>query len=1143
MAKFDISLDDKYDLSKDRVYITGTQALIRLCLEQSSRDRAKGLKTGGFITGYRGSPVGAVDFQFNAAEKHLAPNDIKFEAGLNEDLAATALWGAQQAELRGDGAFDGVFGMWYGKGPGVDRSGDAFRHANLAGTSPHGGVLLVMGDDHTCESSTTAHQSEYGLVDAQIPILNPATVTDILEYGLYGWALSRYAGVWCGLKAVKENIESSGSFDVNLNHINPIEPDDFDMPDGGLNIRLNDHPTVQETRLHQHKLDAVRAWVRANKLNKITHEAPFAKLGVIAAGKSYLDVLQAFDELGIDDSAMKKFGIRVMKLAMTWPLEPESIKEFAKGLKQIIVVEEKRGLIEDQLRAILYDQPKHPSVVGKKNEAGSTLFPAQLALNPVHIASEIGARLPKSTRAISARLQDISQRLEEERADLPVQRGVSFCAGCPHNSSTKVPDGARSFAGIGCHYMAQIMDRGVEGYTHMGAEGANWIGEARFSTRDHAFQNIGDGTYNHSGIQAIRAAIGSGVNMTYKVLYNDAVAMTGGQTNDGGLDAGRIAAELLAAGVSKLVYVTEDPGRIDQTKIPGGVNVHHRDELMRIQKEMQSVKGISVILYDQTCATEKRRRRKRGLMADEPKRVFINSEVCEGCGDCGVQSNCVAIQPLETPLGRKRKIDQNACNKDFSCLNGFCPSFVTLEGAEPRVQKTDLSNLPDIPEPANKPLLNDPYSILINGIGGTGVVTVGAIVGMAAHLEGYASGLIDMAGLAQKGGSVFSHVKLAKTPQEVKAIRVRSASADLLLGCDLLISSTNAALTTLHETKSHAVVNSHEQLPGDFARSRDFKLPHDLMEERIKRAVAPDQSAFVNATAIATQLLGDSIGANMFMLGVAYQRGLVPLSASGILRALELNGVAVEMNQNAFRLGRLWQEDADVVLALLPNIQPAQEDRLDSIVADRSARLTAYQNEALAKRYQALVKRAAENHEELGMAVARYYFKLLAYKDEYEVARLYTDGDFAKALDEQFAAKGAMKLHLAPPIFSRKDPLTNRPIKKAYGPWILRAMGLLAKGKVLRGTALDIFGYGAERKAERALIGDYEKLIERLIGSWGSLDVECALELASLPNEIRGFGPVKEASIAEAEARKTQLLERLNAQDNIDQIGQAKRAS
>jgi indolepyruvate ferredoxin oxidoreductase len=1116
MTYFDTQLDDKFDLSKTRIYTSGTQALVRLCLMQAQIDRENGLDTGGYISGYRGSPLGGLDLQFGRAKKHLTDAQVIFEAGLNEDIAATAIWGTQQAELRGDGKHDGVFAMWYGKGPGVDRSGDAIRHANLAGTSKQGGVLLLMGDDHTCESSTTAHQSEYALVDAMVPILNPASVSEIIEYGLHGWALSRFAGVWCGLKCVKDNVESSGSIDVDLNNFKTQIPKDFDMPTDGLNIRLNDHPTVQEARLHQHKLDAVRAYARTNQLDKTIYTGGKSpKIGIVSTGKSYMDVLQALDELGIDKARANRMGLALYKVAMPWPLEPTGITEFAQGLDQIIVVEEKRGLIEDQLRTTLYGLDSPPNIIGKRSEIGTVLFQAELALNSVQIAAAMGERLLtlKGGKSLANKVSDLKARLTEVRTELPVTRGLVFCAGCPHNSSTILPTGARGFSGIGCHWMAQFMDRGVEGYTHMGAEGSNWIGEAKFSTCDHVFQNIGDGTYNHSGIMSVRAAVGSGVNMTYKILYNDAVALTGGQVHDGGLDAYDIVAEVLAAGVTKLEYVTEDPNRIDKSRLPSGIKVHHRRDLQKVQEDIAKVKGISVILYDQTCASEVRRRRKRGTMPDTNKRLYINPDVCEGCGDCGIQSNCVAVQPLDTPLGRKRKIDQSVCNKDFTCADGFCPSFVTVLGGTPRKNKATLINLPDLSEPSRKPSLDKPYSILVTGVGGTGVVTIGALIGMAAHLDGKGSGIIDMAGLSQKGGSVYSHIKIADTPDAIKTIRVADGCANLMLGCDVIVGAGNQALSTLSKS-TKALVNTHEQMPREFAYDKDFTLPTDLMHSRIVDTVGQANADFVDASNYATKLLGDSIGTNLFMLGVAYQKGLIPLSERAICHAIDLNGVAIEMNKNAFALGRHWVSDASRVDALLPSVTAeVTPQTLDEIIADRVGRLTAYQNTAYAGSYSDFIAKISD--KPYASAVARNLYKLMAYKDEYEVARLYTDPSFMAGLQEQFSGEMKLKISLAPPLLSRPDPITGKARKIEFAEWIFPVFKVLSKLKPLRGTLFDPFGYSQERKKERALIDEYKSMI---LGIDEDTDAEIALATARLPEDIRGFGHVKAASIQEFES-------------------------
>ncbi|KAB7614510.1 indolepyruvate ferredoxin oxidoreductase family protein [Amylibacter sp. SFDW26] len=1121
MTYFDTSLEDKFDLDKTRIYTSGTQALVRLCLMQAARDRVNGLDTGGYITGYRGSPLGGLDQQFGVAKKQLTEANVIFEAGLNEDIAATAIWGTQQAELRGDGKHDGVFAMWYGKGPGVDRTGDVFRHANLAGTSKNGGVLVLMGDDHTCESSTTAHQSEYALRDAMIPILNPANISEIIEYGLHGWALSRFSGLWCGLKGVKDNIESSGTVDVALDAIQTRIPTDYDMPEGGLNIRLNDPPVEQEARLHQHKLNAVRAYVRENQLNKVVYSGgKKPKIGIVSTGKSYLDVLQAFEELGIDEKRADQMGLALYKVAMPWPLEPTGILDFAKSLDQVIVVEEKRGLMEGQIKSILYDLEKRPNVIGKTSETGETLFQVEYALTTTQIAAQIGTRLLalKDGKSLENKVSDLKARMTATREELPVTRGVAFCAGCPHNSSTVLPEGSRGFAGIGCHYMAQFMDRNVEGYTHMGGEGANWIGESKFSKRDHVFQNLGDGTYNHSGLMSLRGAVAFDTNITYKILYNDAVAMTGGQAHEGGLGPYDIVAEVLGAGVKKLAYVTDDISRIDTAKLPANVDVYHRRDVIKVQEDLAQVKGVTVLLYDQTCATEKRRRIKRNTMEDVNKRLFINPDVCEGCGDCGVQSNCVALQPLETPLGRKRRIDQSACNKDFSCQDGFCPSFVSVKNGTPRKPEAAKIDLPDLPEPSSKPALETPYSILVTGIGGTGVVTISALLGMAAHLDGKGSGLIDMAGLAQKGGSVFSHVKLANSSKDVKSIRVAEGTADLLLGCDVVVSAGNPALSTLSKS-SHVMINTHEQMPKDFTLQRDFTLPTDLMHDRIVEAVDRGNAAFVDATRYAIKLLGNSIGANLFMLGVAYQKGLIPLTDKAIMHAIKLNGVAIKMNQNAFTLGRHWVIDPARLDAYMPKTIKAPElTSLDEIIADRVERLTAYQNAAYAKSYSDFMAQVAD--KPYALAVAKNLFKLMAYKDEYEVARLYSEDSFMKNLKAQFEGDLKLKIALAPPLLCRPDPVTGKAKKIEFGPWIFKAFSILKRFKGLRGTALDPFGYTAERKMERALVEEYKETVAGL----DALDPETAQKLAELPNNIRGFGHVKLASIKTAQTKKEKLL-------------------
>ncbi len=1144
MALKSVTLDDKYDLSKDQVFVSGTQAVLRLCLMQKERDRRDGFGTAGYVTGYRGSPLGGLDQTFGRAKKILDTADVVFQPGLNEDIAATALWGAQQAEMRGQGKFDGVFGIWYGKGPGVDRSGDVFRHANFAGSSPRGGVIALMGDDHTCESSTTAHQSEFAFVDAMIPILSPAGVQEILDYGIHGWALSRYAGTWCGIKCVKDTIESTSIIDGRVDRVEIVTPTDFTMPPGGLNVRVGDHPLMQEARLHDHKRFAILAYLRANKLDKIVMQGGKApKIGIATVGKSYLDVRQALEDLGIDEVQAAKLGIRLFKVACPWPLEPEGVRQFAEGLEKIIVVEEKRSLIETQLKEQLYGMANAPVIVGKHDEAGGWLFPSKGALDPNDIAIAVGERVlaVQDDNEVAARLADVKafQKVLADTEDVS-GRTPYFCAGCPHNSSTVVPEGSHAYAGIGCHFMAQWMGRHTEGYTQMGGEGANWIGEAPFSRRGHVFQNLGDGTYNHSGYLAVRAAAASGVNMTYKILFNDAVAMTGGQRHEGGLTVPQIAAQVAAEGAKKVVIVTDEPDKYPTgTEFPAGVTIHHRSELDDVQKTLREIPGLTVLIYDQTCAAEKRRRRKRGQFPDPAKRVFINELVCEGCGDCGVQSNCVAIQPVETEFGRKRKIDQSSCNKDYSCLKGFCPSFVTVEGGKLRRGKKDTVSaveFPAFPTP-ELPAINGTYDVVVTGVGGTGVVTIGALIGMAAHLEGKACGIIDMAGLAQKGGSVMTHLKIADDLDAISAIRVSAGAAELVLGCDIVVAGSKKVLASMRPGQTEVVINTHAAYPGDLTQNVDFNLPIERLKRVIRAQAGQGHVHTIDATGLATALQGDSILGNIFMLGYAYQLGRLPLSAEAMEKAIEMNGVAVPDNLAAFRWGRWAATDADAVEKFAApgrGSDPvhALSTNLDDIIDRRAAFLTAYQNVAYAKRYRTQIEgvRAAEEAAKPGEtalteAVARALFKLMAYKDEYEVARLYTDGTFKKAIAATFEGDYKLKFHLAPPLLNKPDPATGRPAKSEYGPWMMKGFTLLAALKGLRGTAFDVFGYSEERRTERQLIADYEAVVGEIVEKLDAGRHTTALALASVPEKIRGYGPVKERNLEVAKVEQAALLE------------------
>ena len=1155
MTLHDVSLDDKFDLGKDRIFVSGAQAIVRMLLMQRDRDRKAGLSTAGFVTGYRGSPLGGLDQQLWKAKGQLAASDVVFQPGLNEELAATACWGSQQTELLGEGKYDGVFSLWYGKGPGVDRAGDVFRHANLAGSSRHGGVLALMGDDHTAESSTNAHATEFQFVDTMIPILNPAGVQEIVDYGLLGFAMSRFAGTWAAMKCVKENIESTASVDVSLDRLSVVLPQ-IDLPPGGLNIRHELDQMGQEARLHNFKRAAASAFIRANGINRIIYSGGAdARIGIITIGKSYLDVRQALEDIGIDEARANRIGVRLFKLGCPWPLDFDHLRDFARGLDMIVVVEEKRSLIEAQVREQLYGTGTQPIVVGKRDEHGHTLFQPQGALDPNEIAIALGERVLRvigHADDIAARVSQLKQfqAMLADTKDVGV-RTPYFCSGCPHNSSTKVPEGSIAGAGIGCHFMALWMDRKTVGFTAMGGEGAQWVGQAPFSRRDHLFQNLGDGTYNHSGSLAIRFAVASGANITYKLLYNDAVAMTGGQPHEGGLSAPMIAEQVRAEGVERIAIVTDEPEKYDVLPVPAGATVHHRDDLDAVQRELREVKGVSVLLYDQTCAAEKRRRRKRGTFPDPDKRVIINELVCEGCGDCGVQSNCVSVQPVETEFGRKRRIDQSSCNKDFSCVKGFCPSFVTVHGGKIRKAAGAAGGADPLQGvPAAKVAdAGRGWAGIIDGIGGTGVVTIGAVLGMAAHLEGKGCGLIDMAGLAQKGGAVYSHVRVAATPDDIHAIRVSAGKADLVLGCDLVVSGSRKVLGAVRENHTVFVTNTAEVMPGDFARSADFSLPTERLRKAIRSAAGERNAHFFDATRTASALFGNSLGANMFMLGFACQLGALPVSAEAIEKAIELNGQAVAMNLNAFRWGRRAAHDPDFVRGRVAAASSGGGERalaatLDDIVAARSAFLAAYQNRAYARRYEGRVAkvRAAEEKARPGStalaeAVARNLFKAMAIKDEYEVARLYTDGSFAKQVSAQFESVERLEFHLAPPILGRTGS-DGKPVKSTFGPWMMTGFRVLARLKGLRGTVLDLFGRTEERRLERRLLAEYEQDIATILDGLTPARHETACALASVPSLVRGFGHVKAANAQKAAAERLRLLERFGQTGEVLQAAE-----
>lgn len=1136
-----VALDDKYTRTEGRVFLSGTQALVRLPLVQIARDRAAGLKTAGFISGYRGSPLGTYDQELWRAKKFLQDRGIIFQSGVNEDLAMTAVWGSQQVGLRPGNIADGVFGIWYGKGPGLDRSMDVLKHANAAGSSKLGGVLAIVGDDHGAKSSTLPHQSDHNFMSAFVPFLYPSSVHEYVEMGLLGLAMSRYTGGWVGFKATADTVETSATVDLASEQRKIIIPE-FVVPEAGLHIRLSDNWREEDTRLQRYKGFAALEFAKANKIDRIVIDSPRPRFGIISSGKSFADVMEVLDELGIDAKIAADIGLRVYKVGMPWPLEPDGVRHFCEGLEEVLVVEEKREFIEHQLKWQLYnwDEKVRPRVVGKQSEGGEWLLAPDNELTLSQIASVIAARLSRiyTSERIQERLSFLTAREQSKKSYVaPSTRSPYFCSGCPHNTSTKVPEGSRAMAGIGCHIMALWMDRSADTFTQMGGEGCTWIGEAPFTTEKHVFVNLGDGTYFHSGLLAIRQSVAAKVNATYKILYNDAVAMTGGQHVDGELTVGQIAHQLAAEGLQRVVIVAEEPERHIGVALPAGVDVRHRDEMENTQKELRDIEGVTAIIFDQTCAAEKRRRRKRGLLPDPDKRIFINTAVCEGCGDCSVQSNCVSVEPVETEFGRKRAINQSSCNKDYSCVKGFCPSFVEVTGAairKPAAKDKTEDFAEGVPLPAI-PALGTDYNILVTGIGGTGVLTVSALLGMAAHIEGKASTTADMAGLAQKGGAVYSHVRLGENNDHLRSPRIMTGGADLLLACDAVTGAGAVSQDLLNPKRTAAVVNANVAPISDFVRNRDIDFKTAQVERAIRANTNPNGADFIQADRIATSIMGDAIASNMMMLGYAWQKGLVPLKLESLLDAIKLNGIAIPFNNKAFALGRLLAHDAHKVDAMVEAARgplPAlPATSLEDIIDKRIADLTLYQDAAYAERYMAQVRsvvaaeqKAVPSSEALGLAVARNLYKVMAIKDEYEVARLYTDGRFEKALNAQFSGDFKRKVYLSPPLISKIDPNTGRPEKKAFGPWIFPAFSILAKFKNLRGTWLDVFGRTAERKMERQLRTDYEMLIQTLASGLTLQNHGLAIQLATLPDQVRGFGPVKEASVAVVAQERTRLV-------------------
>jgi len=1170
MLHTEISILDKYTKTEGPVHITGTQALVRLAIVQSLRDKAAGLNTACYISGYRGSPMHNIDKELWRMPNVLDEHSIKFNPGINEDLAATALWGTQNANAMRGALYDGVYSMWYGKGPGIDRSMDAIRHAHMNGTSRHGGVLAVVGDDHSLSSTDVPAAHENAFAELMMPVLYPASVAEIIELGLLGWAMSRFAGFWVGFKVIPDTVDATSIIDAEPFLPVIAEPDGVLFPPEGVNIRVPDLWYEQEPRLKTYKLPAALAFARANRINRVMLESSRPRFGIIASGKAYNDARQALYDLGIDDEIAAGLGITILKIAMPYPFDAETVRAFADGLEEVLVVEEKLDFTETHVRAALYGLPdgRRPRVVGQQSEDGGGLPAVLPELTPEIVAKTIAGRIAPfhTSEAMRARLLQVEdkEKATRQRQMLEVKRTPYFCSGCPHNTSTKVPEGSYALGGVGCHFMATQMERDNFAATHMGAEGANWIGHAPYTSDNHVFQNMGDGTYYHSGLLAIRASVAAESTITYKILFNSAVAMTGGQPIDGPLTPEAISWQVQAEGVKRIHVVSEDPDQLaGPSSFAPGTKFSHRSDLDQVQRDCRDFDGVSVLIYEQMCAAERRRQRRRGRIEDPDRRVFINSLACEGCGDCNTQSNCVSVTPLDTPLGRKRRIDQSSCNKDMSCAEGFCPSFVSVHGAELKAAGVKEStgqtalllpaDLVDLPEPTACALPDGrPYNILVAGVGGTGVVTIGALITMAAHIEGNCFSAVDQFGMAQKGGAVTSHLRLAANAEDIRAVRLNAATADLVIGCDSLVTGADLALNTMAHGSSRVLVNTNEQITGQFARNPDLIFPSTDLKVRIEAAAGADQVDFVAATRLARALMGDAIASNLFIVGYAYQKGLLPVSAEAIEKAIELNGVAVAMNSESFTWGRRAAVDAQAIEALAARAASAAIDEstgadesLDEAIARRAEDLRHYQNAAYAKRYSDLVERvrAAEaavrsDMADLTDAVARGAYKLMAYKDEYEVARLYTDGRFEAALRQQFDGDFTLAYHMAPPTLSRGNEPSGRPAKRRFGPNMIWALKVLTKFKALRGSMLDPFGHTAERKTERQLITDYERLVVELTDGLTADTHALAVQLARLPEKIRGYGPIKDGNIESTKAEEAALLEQWRAGGGLQAVAE-----
>jgi indolepyruvate ferredoxin oxidoreductase len=1162
----DATLEDKYTRTQGPVLISGPQAIVRLMLLQRELDRRAGLNTAGYVSGYRGSPVGGIDLAMWEAQKQLDASQIVFAPGVNEDLAATAVWGTQQLRSMKENTVDGVFALWYGKGPGVDRAGDPLKHGNYAGTHAQGGVLAVFGDDHPGKSSTIAHHSEQAMAAHGMPILYPSNVNEFVEYGLLGYALSRYSGCWVAFKVVNETIEQTATVDIDLDALDFKRPPTGELPPEGVHWRGTFAPMVDEMLLKRTKLPLARRFARANGIDRVALGAPGAVFGLVTAGKAYQDTMQALATLGIDAARAQQLGIAVYKVGMIWPLEPEGLGEFAAGKHELMFIEEKNAFVESQSAAILYNLSTRPRITGKSDDSGQPLLPSDALLEPIDVALAIAQRLQACGIWDEALAERVSATRSYRGALLAVvspgaRRLPFYCSGCPHNTSTNFPQGSVAISGIGCHGMAVWAKPGTLLGTQMGGEGVNWVGLHRFTKTKHVFQNLGDGTYFHSGLLAIRQAIASGANITYKILFNDAVAMTGGQPVDGMVTPAMIAQQVAHEGVKRIVLVSDDPSR-HGAGLPAGVAVLHRDEMDRIQRELREIPGCTVLIYEQTCASEKRRRRKRGEFADPPKRMFINEDVCEGCGDCSTQSGCVSIEPLETELGRKRTINQSNCNKDYSCVKGFCPSFVTVYDAPPKKRRAALDSdsvFDGLPVPAmagGRGSDAAPCGVMIAGIGGTGVITVGAVLAMAAHLEGRAASAYDMTGLSQKNGAVYSHLKLADSSVALHSQRLGLGEASLVLAFDMVAALGDESYRAMG-AHTRFLGNDRVQPTAALNFNPDDKVDTGLLVRKVREKLPAEQADWVDATGMALALMGDTIASNMLLVGVAAQKGWLPVSIAAIERAIELNGVQVPFNLRAFRLGRLWVHDRARVSAMLQEAgampapsAPVAPLGLDALLADRRARLVAYQDEAYAQRFSDFMARVAQAERALGeaardmplsTAVARSLYKLMAYKDEYEVARLYSDPAFMKRIGAQFEGTPRLAFNLAPPLLARRDPVTGLLKKSEYGPWMLTAMRWAARLKWLRGGAFDVFGRTEERRMERALIGEYQSLVERLLTGLSAARLPAAVALAASVDQIRGYGHVKQASVEKVRLGWAQSLSQLQSEPamNTTQIRRA----